>query len=150
MSVQTTSIQTDKILSQMLNLRDLAQKGSWELAYDEDNDSLYYAPNRIPKGSRLFNFGDEFAVYLDEDSNINGLFIEYFESNFTQHEKEYKKIVTLLDKKTDGYRTSNNNNSDDIKLAENALSGEVLRSFFEFIESTRKEVTTSTKPAKSA
>ena len=123
----------------MADLRNLAQNGKWELSYDEDNDSLYYAPARIPKGTALFNFGSEFGIYIDGESNINGLFIEYFTSNFTEHEHEYKKIVELLDNNVDGYKTSNNKDSDDVKIAENALSGEALKSFYVFFEKIEED-----------
>ncbi len=76
--------------------------------------------------------GEEFALYLDAACNIKGLFIEYFRTNFTEHETEYKKIVELLDSDQDGLKTSSDKNRDEVRLAEDARGGEAFKSVYAF------------------
>ena len=39
------------------------------------------------------------AFYLTKDSNIKGIFIEYFKSNFIKHHKDFRQLLKDIEKK---------------------------------------------------
>ena len=79
--------------------KDVVKNDKWVSRYDSESDSLSFTTKKLPDDSRLHYFNDEFAVYISESSKkINGLFIEYFMSNFLSHQKEFKEIKTIISK----------------------------------------------------
>lgn len=85
-----------KIASQITSIHEIAKKGSWIPYYDEELDEFYMAPESIDGKYFLQEIGKEFLVYVDEKSNVGGVFIEYFQNNLSSHDakfKPFKKIV---------------------------------------------------------
>jgi len=83
-----------KIVDFMSNFPQKSKDEGWISHYDTDSDSFIF---RIPKLSVDVHkryFDDEFAFYWNNKNNIEGLFIEYFTSNFISHDKDLKSLVS--------------------------------------------------------
>lgn len=88
-----------KILDSISRLSEIANKKNWISHYDTDSDSLAIRKPNLSKDAQKRYITDEFAFYLNSESNLEGIFIEYFISNFVQHHKDVKAIVKNLKKK---------------------------------------------------
>src|SRR6266702_3275722 len=55
-----------------------AYKEKNRFCYYSQLDSLYFSPAKIQPHYSLFSINDELSVYIDKDSNIGGIFIEYY------------------------------------------------------------------------
>lgn len=75
------------------------KKNNWVSRYDADSDSLSITKPELSSDSRIRYFDDEVALYLNERGNIEGLFIEYFKSNFVEHHKNLDKVVKNIENK---------------------------------------------------
>lgn len=116
----------NKIIKQLADLKGLAIRQMWKFLYDKELDHLYLAPKVIPKGTFLHSLNKEFALYLDKDSNVHGVFIEYFATNFIEHEKEFRKLSSLLTIELDGWETIPENKTEEAALITDALQGKIL------------------------
>lgn len=85
-----------KIAEQISNLEALSHQESWATYYEKDFDALYISPEVIDKRYSLLEIGDEMMVYIDENSNLGGIFIEYFRNNLASHNKKYKPFKKLI------------------------------------------------------
>ncbi|HSV94852.1 MAG TPA: hypothetical protein VLH94_02695 [Spirochaetia bacterium] len=81
------------------NFSDVVKRENWVSRYDPESDSLSYSVKELPKSSRLKYFNDEFALYVTNRNKINGIFIEYFMSNFLNHTKGFKDVKDEISKK---------------------------------------------------
>lgn len=89
------------IVSFISNLSDVASKKGWISSYDPEADSLSIRKNKLSKDARKKYINDEFAFYLNRDKNVEGIFMEYFLSNFVSHHKDFKKVVKKIKKSQD-------------------------------------------------
>lgn len=85
-----------KILAQLKDLQSAANE--WTLEYDADVDQLFFGVKKIPKGYFLFQLNDEINLFVNKKSNIQGMFIEYFQNNFLEHNQELKPVLHSLEK----------------------------------------------------
>ena len=53
----------EKILSQVQDLAQIAQKNNWVLDYDSDIDELVFGKDYMPRDSFLFNVNDELNLF---------------------------------------------------------------------------------------
>ncbi|MES2876665.1 MAG: hypothetical protein V4678_04320 [Patescibacteria group bacterium] len=88
-----------KILTQLKDIQ--AMSGEWTLEYDADVDQLYFGVKKIPKGYFLFQVNDEINLFVDKKSQVKGMFVEYFQNNFLEHNKELKPVMHALNKDDD-------------------------------------------------
>ncbi len=86
-----------KILSQLKVLQSMSN--SWTLEYDPEVDQLFYGVSRIPKGYFLFQVNDEISLFVNKNSRISGMFVEYFSNNYLEHNKELKPVLRVLEDK---------------------------------------------------
>lgn len=84
-----------KILSQ-LKVLESASNG-WTLEYDADVDQLFYGVQKIPKGTFLYQVNDEINLFVDKDSKVSGMFVEYFKNNYLEHNIELKPVLSVLE-----------------------------------------------------
>lgn len=84
-----------KILTQLKDLQSVSS--GWTLQYDPDVDQLFYGVKRIPKGYFLFELNDEINLYVDKNSRLRGMFVEYFQNNFLEHNKELRPVLSALE-----------------------------------------------------
>ena len=86
----------EKIIEAVKNIPIVAEKNGWSIAFDQDEGTLFYAPKNIPSNSELHQVTDEYAIYLDDNSNPNGVVVEYFRANFLKHHKLFKDVATKV------------------------------------------------------
>lgn len=117
-----------KLKTQIAQMQDIAKKENWQYLYDQELDTFYFSPNRVDKEARLFAINDEYSLYLDENSNLKGIFIEYFKSNFLKHEKGFEEFNQVFTKRVKGFLTFPNNEKSKSKglLLTDALKGQIL------------------------
>lgn len=83
------------------NFSNIVREGHWISHYDADSDSFTIRAPKLSKDSRKKYFADEYAFYLNNKNGVEGLFIEYFVSNFVSHHKDFKSVLKELKKKDD-------------------------------------------------
>lgn len=94
-----TTIEKKKILNFASNFTNIAQKEHWISHYDSDNDSLAIRTPKLSTDARKKYINDEFAFYVNRRNDVEGVFIEYFVTNFISHHKDFKDIVKELKSK---------------------------------------------------
>jgi hypothetical protein len=72
---------------------EIVNKKQWISHYDRESDSFVMRSKRLSKDARKKYFGDEFAFYFNNKNQIEGIFIEYFSTNFISHNKEIKNKI---------------------------------------------------------
>jgi hypothetical protein len=114
-----------KILQQLKDLQSMSKK--WTLTYSPEVDQLFYGLAKIPKGSFLYQINDEINLYVDKNSYVSGMFVEYFRNNYLEHNEELKPILDVLEGKK--------NQNDGIKEIERtALENELFFSAYTSVE----------------
>ncbi len=84
-----------KILSQLRDIKSISN--DWALEYDVDVDQLFYGVKKIPKGYFLFQLNDEINLFVNKNSSIRGMFVEYFGNNYLEHNKELKPVLQVFE-----------------------------------------------------
>ncbi len=93
----TTTLEEKKnILNFVQNLSGIVRDQKWISNYDAENDSFAMRTPDLSKNSHKKYFNDEFAFYLNKKNEVEGIFIEYFVSNFVTHHKNFKAITKKL------------------------------------------------------
>jgi len=75
------------------------KKHNWVSRYDIESDALSITTNKLSKDARIRYFDDEIAFYITKDKNLEGIFVEYFESNFIKHHKGLNDILKDIRKR---------------------------------------------------
>jgi len=114
------------LIKSLYSLPQRAETDKWKVLYDKELDNLYYVPPKLPHNTWLFDLNNEIALYVTPKNDVVGIFIEYFSSNFTEHQKEYKKALKLF-KKGKGILEVDKRRKTDAKMFEGALITEVLK-----------------------
>lgn len=73
-----------------------AKRNGWISHYDRDNDSFVLRSPSLSESARKKYINDEFAFYINDKDNIEGMFIEYFTSNFIAHHKDLKPFIKKM------------------------------------------------------
>ncbi|MDO8507624.1 MAG: hypothetical protein Q7S53_03575 [bacterium] len=129
--VPKVKLDIDKIKDQLASLMKIAKTKSWKFAYDEELDCLYYSPEELKGNLITFSFDKEFTFYIDTKSNIHGFFIEYFSTNFLEHEKKFKELPGMMTKEENGLKVVPKKDQEKSELVETALVSEVMSGFFQ-------------------
>lgn len=86
-----------KILEFISKLSEVAKEKQWVSHYDTDSDSLAVRNPSLTADVTKHYITKEFAFYLGDKSHVEGIFIEYFISNFvSHHKKDFKPIAKDL------------------------------------------------------
>jgi len=85
-----------KLQKQIALIDTISDQSKWKVSYDEETDSLYFSPDIIPDGFSLFSVNDDFSVFVNEKSDLGGIFIEYYKSNLTSHDKKFKPFKSFF------------------------------------------------------
>lgn len=88
-----------KMLEFICNLSDIALNEQWVTHYDAESDTLAVRNPVLSENVRKEYITNEFAFYLEKNDNPEGIFIEYFVSNFVSHHKDFKYILKDIKKK---------------------------------------------------
>lgn len=111
----TASIQSNKdILSLSSNLREFVEKNKWITRYDSESDSFSVTKPKLSADARIKYFDDEIGFYITRANRVEGVFVEYFSSNFIKHHKDLKKVLK-------GIKTRDSNNNTLVKLSKDKV-----------------------------
>jgi len=90
------TINQKKILDFIAHFSEIAKGEHWVSHYDSDSDSFsIHAPKLSPDAQKRY-VNDEFAFYFNPSNDVEGVFIEYFVSNFVAHHKDFKGVAREL------------------------------------------------------
>lgn len=78
------------------NFSDFVKKHGWVSRYDIESDALSITTPRLSEDARIKYFDDEVAFYITNNNKIEGVFVEYFKTNFLKHHRKSKKIEKVL------------------------------------------------------
>ncbi|MEK7576209.1 MAG: hypothetical protein AAB482_00805 [Patescibacteria group bacterium] len=87
------AIDKKKILNFISNFSDIVKKENWISRYDADNDSFAMRIPTLSRNARKRYVNEEFAFYVNDNNDVEGVFIEYFVSNFISHHKDFKNVA---------------------------------------------------------
>ena len=93
-----TNFNKKKILEFVANFANIAKEKKWISDYDADDNSIAIRVPTLSLESRKRYINDEFAFYLNAKGEVEGIFIEYFLSNFVEHHRDFKKVGDGLKK----------------------------------------------------
>jgi len=82
-----------KITDFVLNFSKIAKAGRWISDYDHEDDSIAIRVPVLSVDARKRYISDEFALYLTPNGDVEGIFIEYFVSNFVAHHKDFEDVA---------------------------------------------------------
>lgn len=66
---------------------------NWISRYDIESDSLSVTSPKLSDDARIKYVNDEIAFYMTKDNKIEGVFVEYFKSNFIEHHEDLKNVL---------------------------------------------------------
>ncbi len=100
----TTSTRNNKnLLDLSANLRGFVEKHKWVTRYDTESDSFSVTKPRLSRDARIKYFDDEIGLYITKNNDVEGIFVEYFSSNFIKHHKDLKTVLdSVRGKKNEG------------------------------------------------
>ncbi len=125
---QQIILDKEKILKQIEALPTIAKKNDWKHNYDSDTDEFVFGLVYMPRDSFLFNVNDELNLFLSPDSTVNGIFIEYFASNYIEHNKELEPVLNILEEEAEDIKPTESKL--EIEHAKKALEHELLADAF--------------------
>src|SRR6266478_2539106 len=96
---QTIKINTKKLSKQVADIDTLSKDNNWSYRYDRNLDTLYYSSTSAKDGYILFSVNDELSIYIDSDSNLGGIFIEYYQTNLASHDEKFIPFAKIFTKK---------------------------------------------------
>lgn len=95
----TTTKEKKELLDLASDLTGFVKKRGWIPLYDIESDALSVTVPKLSKDARIQYFDKEVAFYVTKDKKIEGLFLEYFKSNFVKHHQKLKLMMKDLEKK---------------------------------------------------
>lgn len=128
---QKIILDKDKILEQIQNLREIAKKEKWQYNYDTEIDELVFGKAYMPRDSFLYNISNELNLFVSPDSTVNGIFIEYFDANFLEHNKELKPVLAILEEESEKRPVEEDEKT--VIHAKEALENELLADAFKSV-----------------
>lgn len=88
-----------KILDFIFKFKKRVKEEGWIPSYDVEADSFAYHVKNLPNDVRKRYFGNEIALYLTPNSEVKGVFIEYYLSNFLTHHESLAELKKEIEKK---------------------------------------------------
>lgn len=97
--MMTTNVQQNRELIDLAsNLQGFIHKNGWVSRYDLESDAFSITAPNLSEDARIRYFDDEIALYVTNDNKIEGIFMEYFKSNFVQHHQDLKPVLEKIEK----------------------------------------------------
>jgi len=89
-----------QLLDLATDFNDFIKKNGWVSRYDTGSDALSITKPTLSDDARIKYFDDEVAFYITDNNKVEGVFVEYFKSNFIKHHtgSGSKKMERALDK----------------------------------------------------
>lgn len=119
-------INTKKLSLQIANMETLSRKNKWSYHYDANLDSLYFSAKKVEAGYMLFSINNELSIYVDKNSDLGGVFIEYYQSNLASHDDRFKPFAKIFTKKIDNIRTLGDGQKENAVLLSEVIKAELL------------------------
>lgn len=121
-------INTKKLSRQVADIESISKKNKWSFLYDPDLDSLYYSAKEVKNGYSLFSINKELSIYINKDSDLGGVFIEYYQSNLASHDKKFIPFADIFTTKTDSMATvgKSEKQKEDAVLLSEVIKAELL------------------------
>ena len=135
---KTININPQKLADQFTKIGEIAKDKKWSFLYDGELDSLYYSPKEMKPDYILHSLGKEISVFVDKDSNLGGLFIEYYKANLTSHEDEFKDFSDIFTQKSDHMTTIPDRDKTKAAALSAVLKAELLSEIFPQLQSGAK------------
>lgn len=73
------------------------KKHGWISRYDTESDAFSITTPKLSDDARIQYFDNEIAFYITKNNKVEGVFIEYFRTNFMKHHKQSKKMDDVLE-----------------------------------------------------
>ncbi|RJQ38651.1 hypothetical protein C4559_00910 [Candidatus Microgenomates bacterium] len=127
-----------KLSEQVASLEDISKKKKWQFFYDSDLDQLYLTPDVVKKDCVLYSVNNEFSIYVDKQSNIEGVFVEYFKTNLSSHNSRFKAFNNIFTVETNGLETVSEKKQDKAEILKELVKVEMLSSL---VKSHNQQVT---------
>ncbi len=96
--MELTIEQKKKVLDFSSNFSEIAQREGWVSNYDTETDGMSVRLPKLSLDAEKKYINDEFAFYFNERDEIEGVFIEYFMTNFVAHHKDIENVKKELQK----------------------------------------------------
>jgi len=97
----TTAIKEKReLLDLASDLSSFVKKHGWVFRYDIESDALSATIPNLSNDARIQYFDNEMAFYVTKDNKLEGLFIEYFKSNFVEHHRELRPVMRAIEENT--------------------------------------------------
>lgn len=97
----------EKLIEAVKNIPLIAERDRWVLTLDKEEGSLFYSPTVIPSGAELHQVTDEYALYLDKNSEPKGVMVEYYGENFIKHHRMFQSLTSVIFGGKDKIKTVN-------------------------------------------
>lgn len=117
-----TTLDFSKLAKQVACIDGISKEKNWSYYYDDELDSLYFSPKKVGDDFLLFSLTDEFSVFVDKDSNLGGVFIEYYMRNLSSHEEKFKPFKNLFQNK----KRESKKDKQNVVLLSEVLKAELL------------------------
>ncbi len=85
--------QNKEFIDLALNFQEFIRANDWVSRYDLESDAFSITVPNLSQDARIAYFDDEIALYITQDHKIEGIFMEYFKSNFVQHHKDLQPVI---------------------------------------------------------
>jgi hypothetical protein len=95
-----TTTKDKKILLDLASdFGNFVKKHKWVPLYDVESDALSVTAPNLSKDARIKYFDDEIAFYMTKNNKVEGVFVEYFQSNFIKHRRNLTNVLKDIEKK---------------------------------------------------
>lgn len=111
------NIQKKQLMDLATDFNGFVVNNKWVYRYDTESDALSVTKSKLSNDARIKYFDDEVAFYITDDNKIEGIFVEYFKSNFLKHHINSKKIEKVLNRLEEEQKNDEALISVDIKKA---------------------------------
>ena len=91
-----TTKEKENILDFMYTFPEIVQRKGWISRYDRESDTFSLVSPNLSDSARKEYIDDEFAFYFNKKREIEGIFVEYFRTNFLSHHKKVRDLLRSI------------------------------------------------------
>lgn len=95
-------MEESKLFTLLGNIAKIAKQGAWVPTYNKTLDYFSWSKPLLSEDSRLVKISHDVFLYFNKRGTIEGLDIEYLNSNFIEHNPSCKEFPKLFTERTDG------------------------------------------------
>ncbi|OGD30905.1 hypothetical protein A2833_03165 [Candidatus Azambacteria bacterium RIFCSPHIGHO2_01_FULL_44_55] len=94
-------MEKNKFTNLINSLSAIAEKDLWMPRYDKELDYFFWTRESVSKRAKLIQVSHEASLYVSPKGKIEGVLVEYLQSNFVEHNPTYKDFVKSFTKRID-------------------------------------------------